>query len=287
MNKKKITSIVIIVCIIACSVIAIYAKELTAENTNNIYADLSFDEEKIVRRINKDKPLKDKLKAKGHQTDYIETSMDKYVESSVMYDMTDEENQYIMSLFEKGYDFEKLIDIYTFLKNTATEIYATEKIYEIGKNNFDSPSWLENAYDIYVGDGRFKLSVDDVFDYVSKGINAQDIMRCYEMCLSLNRSLREVLDEKVSGKTWDEIFLSDNVQMSSVQVEDTSIDEIAKVVKISKHINKKPEEIIDRSQKNIKIDNDAIKEFRDKNEKVKTAKEKILKKHTKGEKVND
>ena len=81
-------------------------KEITFDekNTNNIYADLSSDEEKIVRRINKDKPLKDKLKAKGHQTDYIETSMDKYVESSVMYDMTDEENQYIMSLFEKGYD---------------------------------------------------------------------------------------------------------------------------------------------------------------------------------------
>ena len=281
MNKNKVTSIVLIICIIMCSVIAIYAKEYSDDGMY-AYTDLSADEEKIVKRINKDKPLREKLKDKGRNSEYIDISIDKYVEASVMYEMTEEENKYIMSLFDKGYDFQKLIDIYIFLKNTCTDIYEADKIYDIGKDNFESPTWLENAYDIYIGDGRFKLSVDDVFDYVSKGISAQEIMRCYEMCLSTNRVLKEVLDEKLSGKNWDEIFIS--VTDDICTEEKANIDDVAKVVKISKHLNKKPEEIIDRSQKSIKADKNFVREFHNKYEKVDKAKDKILKKHKKGEK---
>lgn len=270
MNKKKFTSIAIIICIIMSSVIAIYAKELATESINNIYADLSSDEEKIIKRINKDTPLKDKLKAKGHYIDYIETSIDKYVESSVMYEMTDDENQYIMSLFEKGYDFEKLIDIYTFLKNTSTNISATEKIYEIGKDNFDSPTWLENAYDVYIGDGRFEVTTEEIFNYVDEGITPQEIMRCYEICLALNRPLKEILDERVSQKSWDEIFFADSVQVCSTV--NSSLDSVASIVKVAHNLKRNPQEIMENKDGEINIKENFQKKYIDKKAKVKELK---------------
>lgn len=280
MNKKRITSIVIAICILVCSAVVIYAKDIIPINETDDYTELSLDEEKIARRINQGKSLETRLMDKGHNSDYINISMDKYVETTIINEMTDEENQYIMSLFEKGYDFEKLIDIYTFLKNTCTEIYAIEEIYNIAKNFFDSPNWIENAYDKYIGDGRFEISTEEVFNYVKNGISPQEIMRCYEICLSTNRSLRDSLNDKLSGKSWDEIFFPQDTEICLSN--ETSVDDIAKVIKISKHINKRPEEIIEKTENGVKVHKKALKEFKNKKEKVKIAKEKFLKTKEKG-----
>ena len=200
-------------------------------------------------------------------------------------DMSKKEEKYIMSLTDKGYDMDKVMAIYEFVKNTPREIYVIEDIYEIAKHNFDSPSWVENAYDVYIGDNRFKLDTEDVFNYVNKGIPPTDIMRCYEMSIMLDTPIRELLDKRCDGHSWEEIFIPEKNTKSSSR--NPHIDKVASVVKISKHLKKDVAEILDDNTKELKIKPKYIKEFKEKRQANQKLKIKFKKTKDAGGEVND
>ncbi len=200
-------------------------------------------------------------------------------------DIAKKEEKYIMSLSDKGYEMDKVMIIYEFVKNTPRDIYVIEDIYDIAKHNFDSPTWVENAYDVYIGDNRFKLDTEDVFNYVSKGISPQEIMRCYEMSIILDTPIRELLDKKCNGYSWEEIFIPEKITKSSSQ--NHHIDKVASVVKVSKNLKKDVAEILDDNTNELKIKPKYIKEFKEKRQGNEKFKMKFKKTKDTGGEVND
>ena len=150
--------------------------------------------------------LEDYLKSKGYYIDDINIAISKYLEASILYNMTNEENTYIMSLVEKGYDFEKVVDLFLFIQNTNHGIELLREIYDNGDPNYATVFWIEDTYERMIYGDEEPLSLDDIMGYQAKDISTEDILMTFELSLKGDMSTRQILEAKLSGQAWSEII---------------------------------------------------------------------------------
>lgn len=255
MKKYKILGFVLIVCIVVCTVFSVFnTKTFTAEaKAAELLEKISMEEiaeqneTDLLERFSNHYEVGGVvsiLEDAGYYLDDINFAMEKYVNASVLYNMSENENDYIMTLLDLGYDFEKLIDIYTYIQMTPNGIECIREIYDIADGNFESSTWLENAYDVYLGDKKCVLTTEDIAYYATNGIPIADIVKCYELSLNGIKNLREILDERVQGYSWYDIMQP--VYELPVVDEDKqlNLDTILEAVKLSINTSMNVSEII-------------------------------------------
>ncbi len=158
-----------------------------------------------INHVQDEFDLRQYLQSKGYYEDEVQIILKKYIDASVLYDMTEEESDYLISLCNLDYDIEKLLDIYNFLKIANNDDISLIKIiYKTGEGNFNSKFWIENAY-VKIADMDDALTMEEMLKYTSSGISIEEIVMVYEMSLQGNKTEREMLDARINGQTWSKI----------------------------------------------------------------------------------
>lgn len=228
----------------------------------------------LEARIKFDKgTIKDRLADEGYYLDDINVSLDKYIEISIMYDMSDVENEYIMKLVDLGYDFEKIVELYDFVKKTNENIVCIKDLYDISSENVDDDSWIENAYDLYLGENKCVLQPEDIYTYVNNGISIDEILMCYELSLSNEKNIKQMMDERISGQSWEVIVFPTVYQRSITK--NIDLKTITAAINISRQTGMDMDSILNVDDNGeIIIAFEAMKKMSEKKEKIIKTKEK-------------
>ena len=141
----------------------------------------------------------------GAYYDEIKSTLEKYIDINFDYNLSDNEKIILLNLSYKDYDFEKLLDVYSFIKLTDLDETDLEAMYLLTEKS-DTEESIENAYAIYTNRVDDELTVSDVAYYVAEGITIDEILYAYELTLTGDKRIKEVLDEYLSGKTPGEII---------------------------------------------------------------------------------
>ena len=155
------------------------------------------------------------LKEKNYTDEEIKKALKSYASCVVDFNMTLQEELYIMELVAKEYDFLHLLSIYSYLKKINEDPYLADEIYNTADGLFENEFWLPDAYAKYKN--LDVLSVEDIHHYVVNGISIDEIMHCDEMSLQTKASITDILDQRQFGKSWYAIAaplyeLPENVQ---------------------------------------------------------------------------
>lgn len=219
---------------------------------DNITGDYStraeLSENEIITRIKSDCDIEKTLKSRGLYKDDINIALKKYIDASIYYGMTTAENEYIISLAKSGLDFEKIIDIYSFIQKTDKDISALKDIYDLAEGDFDSRFWIESAYSEYVNENALKP--EDIYYYTDYGISIDEILSCYELSLQGKEEVGAMLDSRLDGMCWYDIAANtydlpeiDNEEFKS----SITLPEICSAADAAKRTNSNISDVIDLS----------------------------------------
>ena len=180
--------------------------ETFAELTSEPYDKPEITDTAVETRISEwgKAGLVSMLEKNDYYTDEIASATSKYVDACIFYNLTSAENDYIMALVNKGYDFTKLIDIYIFIQNTNGDITLLREIYDAGLGGgYDF--WIENAYERIKHGEVEALSLEEVAMYDGNGISVDDMLMAFELSLKGDMMTREILNQRLEGVEWGAI----------------------------------------------------------------------------------
>lgn len=208
--KKKIFTCVIIALVIIGSIIscAISAniEELSIEKNAELNEQIAEDSMEILKSADVEKIIKI-LRKQGLEDDDIQRGIDEYVALITIYQPTKSEIKIIESMVKDGKDLLKICKLYTFLYNTVEGTAILEEVYEFGENiNFSGAYWIETAYNAATEYKHGTLSMAEIIGYVDKGITTDEIRVANTLSRMSDTTIQNILDEKVNGMTWSEVF---------------------------------------------------------------------------------
>ena len=127
---------------------------------------LQLDKEDLFSFVTK------QMRANGFYYDEIKSSLEKYISALEFYHPSEDEKAYLINMLNKGYDFNKIMDIYNFLQLTDKDISIVEDIYTIMESSPLEIS-IEDAYANYTNTTADELTISNVAYYVDNGISPE------------------------------------------------------------------------------------------------------------------
>ena len=182
-----------------------------------------------------------------------------FIATAVNYGMNPSELNYVKTLFTEGYDMEKLLDVYEFIRWTDCDITAIAGIYDAGIENCDEKNWIYEAYDKFFDRTDDILSVEDIAYYVENGITIEEIVGVYELSFAGAKTTKQMLSERISGEDWNTITASSLSKTPEVVIDapEMTMDEIMGFRNISVRQRKDFAEIADVQGERVEINEEA------------------------------
>ena len=183
-----------------------------------------------------------------------------FIATAVNYSMNPTELDYVKNLFTEGYDMEKVLEIYEFLRWTNCDIETIADIYATGIENSNDENWIYEAYDKFFDRTDDILSVEDIAYYVGSGITVEEIVGVYELSFAGAKTTKQMLSERLSGENWNTITASSLSKTPEVVINapEMTIDEIMLFRNISVRHRKDFTEIADVNGETVKL-NDEVR----------------------------
>ncbi len=235
-----------------------------ALSEENAVRDVSKENLRL-RLSNKEKKfnLPDYLRKKGYYEDDVAITLKKYIDAAALYGMTQVESDYLISLCELGYDFEKLLDIYHFLQGTPDKgVELVQVMYEAARDTFGRKFCLENAYSKIKGWDKNALTMEEMMKYTDKGITVDEVVYVYQLSLFGNRTERDMLDARLGGQSWAEIVAAacGDTSVTACFSTDQQLKDIIPYVEIGNIMRSKPSEIL-KAADHITLSDSANQKF--------------------------
>lgn len=202
-----------------------------------------------------------RMKDNGAYYDEIKGALEKYIDIDANYTLSDNEKITLLNLAYKEYDFEKVLDVYSFIKLTDLDETDLEAMYLLAEKS-DTEESIENAYAIYTNRVEDELTVSDVSYYVEKGITIDEILFAYELTLTGEKRIKTVLDEYLTGKSPGTIMAESYGFESDLFGAQTKFSEVLMVKTISKKTKYSMQKVIAFDEKGLlKINDDVMQEY--------------------------
>lgn len=178
-----------------------------------------------------------------------------FIATALNYGMNSEELNYIKNLFEEGYDMEKILEVYEFIRWTNCDIDVIAGIYDVGIANCDEENWIYEAYDKFFDRTDDILSVEDIAYYVESGISVEEIIGVYELSFAGVKTTKQMLAERLSDENWNTIAASSlsKTPETVINAPEMSMDEIMEFRNISVRLRKDFVEIADVKGEHVEI----------------------------------
>ena len=202
--KKKLL-VMVITCIFTLSS---YAGAQYIEQFN-MEKNLDSFEGTITKRIDsisENKNLQNILLSQGKYPDEIARTMDLYLDIISKYSIDDTLLNLMFTKAESGWNMEHMLEIYQFIFNGDKDFSKLEKMYELGMESNFNGYWLESVYCAASDEEIVTLNVEDVYNYIDQGLTVRDISLANKLCFKKIKNIKEILDEKIQGKEWNEII---------------------------------------------------------------------------------
>lgn len=182
-----------------------------------------------------------------------------FIATALNYSMNPTELDYVKSLFEEGYDMEKVLEVYEFIRWTDCDIDVIAGIYDAGIENCDEENWIYEAYDKFFDRTDDILSVEDIAYYVENGITVEEIVGVYELSFAGAKTTKQMLSERLSGENWNTITASSLSKTPEVVINapEMTMDEIMGFRNISVRQRKDFADIADVQGEHVELNEEA------------------------------
>lgn len=263
MKLKKRIAILSIICVLFCGGVVFGmngVKHINEMKSQNTTSDKIINEE-VNEKSDEYTDLIELLQNQGMDDDKLQYTMEQFFEMTLLYPINDEELMTIKELVKDGADLSKIIDIYTFLQNSNASLKYIKDMYYYGKNiDFYGRYWIEDAFNYCSGQKEYELSMEEVQKYINEGMSIEDIRVANIISRSEVKNIRELLEEKQSGKIWGEIIAETYTDINVSAVKSTEDGgAILECIRLSKISDEPINEVYnDYSQSPQKTTNDII-----------------------------
>lgn len=210
---KKNSKVFILLGILLISGTVAYGASAVLEAA--VRADLT-DNVRIETNINQ---KSDAIQAQADRIQKIESGLKKdkqilseeeymmlyaYVELLMKYQPTEQELSEIDNLISAGNNVFDVVNVFVFWRTTDCGIDTMGQVLQM-KDTLTGRNWIENAYNIITQNRYGVLDRTAYEEYISRGATMADIDYANILCRKGIYTIQEILDEKVSGKTWEQI----------------------------------------------------------------------------------
>lgn len=140
-----------------------------------------------------------------------------YADWVKVYQPTQAQQDEISRMIAGGADVDVLMDICRFWEDTnepfslVAELYAQCPEAELLEEFTDNMLWITGAYDHLRGKEDEALTVEDIMAYQEQGVTLEDVRIADRMSRS-GADIRDVLERKIAGETWQQLILPDYEQ---------------------------------------------------------------------------
>lgn len=118
-----------------------------------------------------------------------------------VYKLTQDQKDYIADLVINGCNMRDIIGLTYFWVDTNEDISLIKSMYDI-KDEFDGkPDWYGNAYDKVTDAKNGSLSVEEVKEYMQKGLTAEEILTADKLSRKGVYTINQILDKCCDGQT--------------------------------------------------------------------------------------
>lgn len=151
-----------------------------------------------------------------------------YVYLQDVYQLTQDQMDYIADLVIDGCDMTSIIEISYFGLDTNEDISLIEQIYN-HKNDFGkADTWIENAFNLVTNNKCGVLGEEDIEEYNHQGITTAEILVANRLCRKGVMTIQEILQERINGKSFAQISAQingENVPMLMSEGEESNADD--------------------------------------------------------------
>lgn len=171
--------------------------------------------------------------------------------------LSQQQMNYIADLIINGCDMNDIVNIAYFWLDTNEDISLIKEIYDLKGEYEGSRFWIENAYDRVTASKNGTLSTDDIENYFSRGMTAEDITTADKLCRKGVYTIQEILDKRCEGQSFLQIMnevennelnavetLSDNFVSENVEFDVSDSKELLKSKEIAQLTGKDESEVI-------------------------------------------
>ncbi len=148
------------------------------------------------------------LEKQGMYPDEVAALMEKLLRFSTMYQFSSKDMFQLYQWVRNGYDLDKLLDVYDFAQDTDCQrdwAYAKAIYDEAQTIKIHGKNWIEGAFNSLTENRGGVLNEGDITAYMNAGITLEEIHSANIMSRKGTKTIQEILDEKISGKAWNEI----------------------------------------------------------------------------------
>lgn len=164
---------------------------------------------------------------------------------------------YIADLVISGCNMKDIIDIAYFWLDTNEDIVLIKQIYELKGNYEGSRFWIEEAYDRVTEAKNGALSTEDIQNYFSRGMTAEDIISADKLCRRGVYTISEILEKRCEGQSFLQIIneiegggisavslFSDSITADDTELDTCNSEELLKAKEISQLAETSEEEVV-------------------------------------------
>lgn len=200
LKKVLITTIILMLLTVGVAALTSNTENISEPTTD----DQTINEEQLSFETSN---IADRLRGFGYYSDEINIVISKLSDAIAVGNMSETDMEMLFSLAAEGYDFEKLVDIYNFIRLTDKDISFVKQIYDEA-DGFEDTFWIENAYEKLTVSEEDMLTIEDMYQYTDEGLSVDDILMAYEMSFKGNIKIKDALDARVGGESWQGIAVT-------------------------------------------------------------------------------
>lgn len=114
--------------------------------------------------------------------------------------LSQEDMDYIADLIIDGCDMKEILNLTYFWVDTNDDISIIKSMYDLKGEYAGKKDWYGNAYDRVTNAKNGSLSVEEVEEYMSKGLTAEDILAADKLCRKGVYTINQILDKRCEGQ---------------------------------------------------------------------------------------
>lgn len=191
----------------------------------------------------------EKLKTNISDTSSIAEILSSYLYLRDIYELNNEQLEYIAGLIINGADPNSILDIAYFWVDTCEDITIIEQIYNKKGDYEGGRFWIENAYNNVTNNVHGVLESEEINNYLSLGVTVSDIQNANILSRKGVYSIKQILDKIAGGDTMinimNEVYgtsISQTVSLFGISENEESGDNILNCKELAALENKQIEE---------------------------------------------
>jgi len=204
---------------LACCVMLVFALGSVLAEVETEVEELEYEYEIEADEWNWDIPENDIILSERSEFNRLISFMERTIEDPLEFNMllynfefireayalSDDYMDFIADLIMEGRDMEYVLRITYFWLETNEDISVIREMYDLREVFYGSSFWMDFAFDEVTSDRHGALTDEDVYDYLARGLDFEDLYVARVLSRQGVMTVHEILDEITVGTSFVEL----------------------------------------------------------------------------------